>query len=73
MGLSLLFGWEFLYLFLIYPMNVLRIAIREDVRGGKSWRAAFFSVLGKFPEMAGALKFCARRLTGKRHSIIEYK
>jgi GT2 family glycosyltransferase len=72
-GLSVLFGWQFLFLFLIYPMNIVRIAIREDMRSAESWRAAFFSVLAKFPETVGALKFYARRLTGKRQSIIEYK
>ncbi len=72
-ALSIVIDWRFLLLLLVYPLNVARLAVREDVRSGQSWSAAFYSVLGKFPETIGGLKLHARRLTGRKQSIIEYK
>ena len=52
---------------LAYPLQVLRLSRRMG------WQAAFFTVLGKFPEAVGALRFHLRRGTGEAPRIIEYK
>lgn len=71
--LAALFSWQFLFLLLVYPANVAKIALRDNARSADSWRAAFYLVLAKFPEAVGALKYLARGLTGRRQTIIEYK
>jgi GT2 family glycosyltransferase len=71
--LSVCVDWRFLFIALAYPLNVVRIAFRENARSSVSWWSAFYSVLGKFPEAVGGLKFHARRFTGKRQALIEYK
>ena len=52
---------------LIYPAQLLRLALRGD------WGSALFSVLGKFAEAQGVLEFHLRRLRGQRRGILEYK
>ena len=56
---------------LIYPAQVLRLALRD--RGPGRWEAAVFSVLGKFAEAQGTLDFHLRRWVGRRRGILEYK
>lgn len=72
-ALSIIVDWRFLLLLLAYPLNVLRLAAREDACSRKSWIAAFYSVLGKFPEMIGIIKLHTGRLAGRKQPIIEYK
>jgi GT2 family glycosyltransferase len=56
-------AWALLIL-AAYPLQVLRLALR-----GENWWRALFLVLGKFPELAGQIRF---RL--ERHPrLIEYK
>ena len=59
--------------FLVYPVQVLRIAAR--MHGPAGWRLtrAGFLVLGKFAEAIGLLEFHWRRLRGARARLIEYK
>jgi GT2 family glycosyltransferase len=71
--LSIFVDWRLLFLVLVYPLNVIRIALRDNARSGVSWWSALYSMLGKFPEAVGGLKLHARRLTGKRQGLIEYK
>lgn len=56
----------------VYPLQVLRLALRDSGASG-AWRNALFLVMGKFPEMAGAIKFQWNRWTGKAGRLIEYK
>lgn len=63
----LLTPWAFA-LALIWPLQVLRLRIREG-----SWLSALFLTLSKFPEAQGALQYFWRRLTGGRIALIEYK
>lgn len=75
--------WQPLLLagFLLYPVQVARLYARSqppDPKGGKGqsgirFARAFFLVLGKFSEAAGAFKFVAGKLTGIRSRLIEYK
>lgn len=64
-------GWidaRALWLLLLYPVQVLRLARRSA-----SAERAFFLVAGKFAEAAGVLQFAWNRLTNRRQHIIEYK
>lgn len=62
-----------LLLFLIYPVQVARIALRSGARNRDSWTYATFAVLAKFPEMQGAARFYINRLLKRANTLIEYK
>ena len=57
---------------LIYPAQILRLAIREGL-DRTAWERALFLVLGKFPEALGALSYWRGRLLGRRRGLIEDK
>ena len=61
-----------LIMLLLYPLQVLRLALRE---GGDriAWERAFLLVIGKFAEMTGVLEYWLRRLLNRRGRLIEYK
>ncbi|WP_339636433.1 glycosyltransferase [uncultured Sulfitobacter sp.] len=61
--LALLLPWAAVGLMLLYPLQLLRLMRR----GGAAW--GFFTLLGKFPEALGVLKYYMRR-DGR---IIEYR
>lgn len=63
----------FLLGFLLYPLQVARIYARGKGQSKERLVQAFFFVLGKFSEAAGALKFAASKLIGRRTGLIEYK
>ena len=59
-------------LFVIYPLQIARLA----VRGGNSdaaWEEAMLLTVGKLAEGLGVLEFHQRRLSGRRAGLIEYK
>lgn len=64
---TLISPWSLL-LFLVFPLQVARIA-----RRGEDWQRAFFLTIGKFPEVQGVLDYHWGRLTRKRAGLIEYK
>ncbi|SEF61329.1 glycosyltransferase family 2 protein [Jhaorihella thermophila] len=72
LGLALFISPWALLLLLAYPAQVVRLALR-DGGGREAWEAAFFTVLGRFPEAQGALEYHIRRLIGHRRGILEYK
>jgi GT2 family glycosyltransferase len=57
----------------LWPMQVLRLALREGAGRREGWERAFFLVLGKLPEALGVLEFSARRLLRRPAGLIEYK
>jgi GT2 family glycosyltransferase len=68
-------GWSFALL-LLYPLRVVRIALRSRRAGIPSREAWVFGaacVLGQFPHAVGALLYWWSRLLNLRRSIIEYK
>ena len=68
-------GWSSILLF-GYPALALRILRSSHRRGlsvGESSLYALFCVMGKFPSVYGQLRYWARRLLGKRSTLIEYK
>lgn len=62
-----------LTLLLVYPLQILRLALRKMPKPGNRWLFAAFDVLGKFPEMQGIAQFHVNRLINRRQRIIEYK
>lgn len=63
-------------LWLAYPLQAMRIARRMDpappsARVGRAY--GWSCVMGKFPELAGVLKYHVGRLSGRRSRLIEYK
>jgi|SRR5450830_69367 len=71
--LSVLINAFFLFLFLIYPIQVIRIAMFGKNQHQAKWRYAFFLVLGKFPELVGQVKFLWHLFFNIRGNLIEYK
>ena len=68
-------GWS-LALFLIYPLQIARTALRFRRRGwqsGDAWLYALQCISAKFPQMVGQMRFHLGRIFGKRSAIIEYK
>ena len=71
-----LFGTVFtpwaLALFLLWPVQVIRLAARDGFsRAG--WESGVFLTLGKLAEAQGVAEFHLRRLVGRRAGLIEYK
>ncbi len=65
-----------LALLLGYPVSAARVYRhhRTRGRGGRdAMLGAVFTTLGKFPELAGVLRYHGNRLRGARSRIIEYK
>ncbi|MEZ5664498.1 MAG: glycosyltransferase [Burkholderiaceae bacterium] len=58
----------FLSLLAVYPLQFLRLGLRN-----RSWALAWSSVVGRFAETAGVLKFHLTRWRGGDRRIIEYK
>lgn len=72
--LALLVSPWFALLLAVYPAQALRIYARARRRLGRDAAPfAALSVIGKFPEAAGALTYFANRLTRRRAGLIEYK
>ena len=60
-----------------YPAMAMRIALDRRRRFGDSWRDALlyggFTMIGKFAQALGALRFARMRRSGAQASLIEYK
>jgi GT2 family glycosyltransferase len=70
---TLIFGVGALALFLIYPLQVTRLAFRGQRSARENWWRAAALVLCKFPEMLGELKHMIDRYADRRVQLIEYK
>ena len=58
---------------LVYPLQALRLASRQNVAKLPSWTHAFFMLVAQFAKFEGTLILCWRRLCGKAIELIEYK
>ena len=63
-------GWV---AWLIYPLQVLRQAVRNQGSPSQRTLVALFQVLARFPEACGQIKFIGDRLFGRQAQLIEYK
>ncbi len=73
LGVSLLSGGWGLWLLLVYPLQIVRLARRGGRSTRENWWQAVFLVLGKFPEMLGQAKFLLNRYAAGKALLIEYK
>lgn len=67
------FNAWFLSLFIVYPIQIIRIANKGVHDSKTNWEFAFFVMLGKFPEVIGQLKYWANHILKRQSNIIEYK
>jgi glycosyltransferase involved in cell wall biosynthesis len=72
-ALALFFGIWALGLFAIYPLQVMRLALRGRRSARENWLRAGALVLCKFPEAIGELRFIFDRYANRRAHLIEYK
>lgn len=72
-SLTIWLGPWSLIMLLIYPLQVIRLALRGTRSIRQNWLHALFLVLSKFPETIGHLKFTYNRVAGKTARLIEYK
>lgn len=72
-SLTIWLGVWCLAMLLIYPVQIVRLALRGTRSTRENWWRALFLVLGKFPEVIGQLKFVFNRFAGKTARLIEYK
>ena len=70
---TILYGAWGLALALIYPFQVMRLALRDRKSLPAPWRHSLFLVIGRFSEMLGQSKFIYSRLRGQATRLIEYK
>lgn len=66
-------GWWGLFVFCIYPLQIVRLALRGTRSARENWWGAAALILGKFPEMLGQVKFAFDRLRQLQPRLIEYK
>lgn len=69
------FYWPLsLIMAMIYPLQIIRLALRnkKELRQ-HSWMIATYSVIGKFAEMHGQLRYYYQRLLNRPSTLIEYK
>ena len=62
-----------LALLAIYPLQVMRLCIREAGGFRQRWLRASFLVIGKFPEVQGAMRYWRFRVLNRISPLIEYK
>jgi GT2 family glycosyltransferase len=73
LGAAILLGPWALAAFLVYPLNIVRLATHIPGCARRRWLRAGGLVVSKFPEMLGQIKFLWDRMRGVRPLIIEYK
>ena len=72
-GLAVWLGAWGLAVLLIYPLQIVRLALRGNRSARENWWRALFLVLGKFSEAMGQFNFIYNRLLGRSVRLIEYK
>jgi len=63
----------FAFMFAVYPLQVIRIALKNGITNANNWVYALYVTLGKFPELQGQARFYRNLLFKSRSGIIEYK
>jgi GT2 family glycosyltransferase len=62
-----------LLLLLLYPLQMLRIALRDRRIRADYWRWGMFAVVIKFPNLQGQLKCLVHQCLRRKPRLIEYK
>lgn len=71
---SIVSWWMALIIMLVYPLQIARLTIKNhQLSKPYPLKISFFSVLGKFAELLGKLRFNYIRLLKKSANLIEYK
>ena len=65
--------WRALALFLVYPLKIISLAVKERNNNPVPLQYAVWMMFGKFAEAWGALKFYAHLLLRRQSTLIEYK
>jgi GT2 family glycosyltransferase len=73
LALTAVFGPWALVLLSVYPLQVIRVAVRGKRTPRENWLYAGALVLGKFPEMLGQLQFVLDHRRRLQRQLIEYK
>lgn len=68
-----LFGPSGALLLTLYPLQIVRLALRGTRSVHENWLRGLFLVIGKFPETLGVLRFHIRRALGRQPRLIDYK
>lgn len=71
--LSVTLRWQCLVLLLVYPLQIVRLALRGKYSARQNWWRAAALVLSKFPEMVGQIRFVRDRFACVQSRLIEYK
>jgi GT2 family glycosyltransferase len=66
-------GWWALAMYLVYPLQIVRLANRGGHRSKFKWWWASAMVVAKFPELLGQLQYRLDRMRQVNSSLIEYK
>jgi len=66
-------GFGSLLVLLVYPLQVVRVALRGNRRPRANWWRALFLVMSLFPGMLGQLQYLAHRCLRRPARLIEYK
>jgi hypothetical protein len=72
-ALIALYGPPGALLLVVYPVQVVRLALRGNRSARENWLRGLFLVIAKFPEVLGVLLFHIRRVLGQRPRLIDYK
>ena len=72
-AMALVIKWWALLLLIVYPLQVIRLALRGKRTRRENWWYAVALVLGKFPELLGQCKFMLDRYRRAKSGLIEYK
>ncbi len=63
----------FLCMALIYPLEICWIAIRRGATSTLAWMYAVLTLIGKFAQLEGIIKFYWRGVVGQNAQLVEYK
>lgn len=66
-------GWRALWFLAVYPLQAIRLAMREKRPAREAWAHALALVLCKFPELLGQVKFMRDKHRRVQSTLIEYK
>jgi GT2 family glycosyltransferase len=72
LGLAVCWSPWCLLLAVVYPLQIVRIALRSQDTG-RPWTYAFFMTVAKFAQVVGIAKFFFNRIRGRSSTLIEYK